>query len=81
MKLMAHTENSQTAENGVRIFVAYVVKESYEKKGLKAPEDFIKLRDDRINRRVEDMKQWGIDNGKYLHTAGRKKKDSLLLNK
>lgn len=59
-------------------FVAYVVKESYEKKGLKAPEDFIKLRDDRINRRVEDMKQWGIDNGKYLHTAGRKKKGQLI---
>lgn len=62
-------------------FVAYVVKESYEKAGLKPPQDFIKLRDDRINRRVEDMKQWGIDNHKYLQTAGKKKKGELIAEK
>lgn len=59
-------------------FVAYVVKESYEQRGQKAPAGLIEMKPGRNNRRVEDMKQWAIDNNKFLRTSDKKNKAKVI---
>ncbi len=52
-------------------FVTYVVKETYKDKGLKAPDGF-------GNHRVEILRQWGIDNDKYLKISDKKDKAKII---
>ena len=54
-------------------FVTYVVKESYKEKGLPAPEGF-------GNHRVENLKQWGINNNKYLSINNKDNKAEIIKN-
>lgn len=54
-------------------FVTYVVKESYKEKGLPVPEGF-------GNHRVENIKQWGINNDKYLSISDKKNKADIIKN-
>jgi hypothetical protein len=52
-------------------FVTYVVKETYKEKGLPLPENF-------GNHRVEMLKQWGIENGKYLSLTDKSDKAQTI---
>lgn len=52
-------------------FVTYVVKESYQQKGRQIPKGFGSWR-------CENLKQWAINNHKFLQTAGRENKASLI---
>lgn len=52
-------------------FVTYIVKDTYQKKGLNVPEGF-------GSHRVEEIKQWGIRNNKYLEVANKPNKGDLI---
>ena len=52
-------------------FVTYIVKETYQNKGLEVPQGF-------GNHRVENLKQWGIDNGKYFSIADKNNRGKLI---
>lgn len=52
-------------------FVSYVVKETYKEKGLKAPQGF-------GNHRVENLKQWGIDNNKFFSIVNKNNRGKLI---
>lgn len=54
-------------------FVTFVVNETYAQKGLKPPAGF-------GNHRVENLKQWGIKNNKYLPIAGKSNKADIIKN-
>jgi hypothetical protein len=64
-KYLGYSENSgqsklfSSSPEWCADFVTYVVKETYKDMGLALPENF-------GNHRVEMLKQWGIENGKYL---------------
>ena len=62
-------------------FVAYIVKETCEQKGLNPPKRLVKLPDGAENRRVEDMKQWGIKNDKYLDLSTKSNKAKIITEK
>ncbi|MBQ8458783.1 CHAP domain-containing protein [bacterium] len=55
-------------------FVTYVVKESYKQRGLNPPKGFGSWR-------CENIKQWAIDNGKFLNTANADDKVELIKSK
>ena len=55
-------------------FVTYVVKETYKEKGLNPPEGF-------GNHRVEMLKQWGIENDKYLSLCDNGNKADTIAKK
>lgn len=52
-------------------FVTYIVKDTYNKKGLKTPDGF-------GSHRVEELKQWGIDNNKFFEIANKPNKGKLI---
>lgn len=54
-------------------FVTYIVNESYKEKGLKAPTGF-------GSHSVENLKQWGIDNNKYLSLTDKNNKAEIISN-
>jgi hypothetical protein len=54
-------------------FVTYVTKETYKEKGLTLPNGF-------GNHRVENLKQWGIDNNKYLSLTDKSNKAETIKN-
>jgi hypothetical protein len=54
-------------------FVTYVVKETYKEKGLDIPAGF-------GNHRVENLRQWGIQNNKYLSLTNKSDKASTIAN-
>ena len=54
-------------------FVSYVVKETYQNKGLTPPAGF-------GNHRVEELKQWGIKNNKYFSLVDKDNKANEIKN-
>ena len=52
-------------------FVSYIVKETYQNKGLEPPKGF-------GNHRVENLKQWGINNNKFFSIADKNNKAQLI---
>lgn len=54
-------------------FVSYVVKETYQNKGLTPPPGF-------GNHRVEQLKQWGIKNNKYYSLVDKENKANEIKN-
>lgn len=55
-------------------FVTYVVKESYKQKGLPVPKGF-------GDHRVENIKQWGINNNKFLNLTKAENKANTIKSK
>lgn len=60
-------------------FIYYVVDETYKQQGKPVPKGLEKeLPIGKENHRVEELKQWGIDNNKYFQTANKKNKGKLI---
>lgn len=52
-------------------FVTYIVKETYNEKGLEVPNGF-------GNHRTEILKQWGIENNKFFNIANKNNRGKLI---
>lgn len=60
-------------------FIYHVIDETYKEQGKPVPKGLEKeLPPGKPNHRVEELKQWGIDNGKFFQTANKKNKGKLI---
>lgn len=60
-------------------FIYHVIDETYKQQGKTVPKGLEKeLPPGKPNHRVEELKQWGIDNGKFFQTANKKNKGKLI---
>lgn len=60
-------------------FIYYVIDETYKSQGKTVPRGLEKeLPAGKPNHRVEELKQWGIDNGKFFQTSNKKNKAKLI---
>ncbi len=60
-------------------FIYYVIDETYKEQGKQVPKGLEKaLPAGQPHHRVEELKQWGIDNGKYFSIANKKNKGKLV---
>ncbi len=60
-------------------FVYHVVDETYKQQGKPVPDGLQKeLPPNRLNHRVEDLKQWAIANGTFFETANKANKGKLI---
>lgn len=63
-------------------FIYHVIDETYKEQGKPVPKGLEKeLPPGKPNHRVEELKQWGIDNGKFFQTANKKNKGKLIAEK
>ena len=60
-------------------FIYHVIDETYKEQGKPVPKGLEKeLPPGKPNHRVEELKQWGIDNGKFFQTANKKNNGKLI---
>lgn len=60
-------------------FIYHVIDETYKEQGKSVPKGLEKeLPPGKPHHRVEELKQWGITNGKYIQTANKKNKGQLI---
>lgn len=60
-------------------FIYHVIDETYTQQGKTVPKGLKKeLPEGRVNHRVEELKQWGIDNNKFFQTANKANKGKLI---
>lgn len=60
-------------------FIYHVIDETYKQQGKSVPKGLEKeLPPGKPHHRVEELKQWGIDNGKFFQTANKKNKGKLI---
>ena len=60
-------------------FIYHVIDETYKQQGKSVPKGLEKeLPPGKPHHRVEELKQWGIDNGKFFQTANKKNKAKLI---
>ena len=60
-------------------FIYHVIDETYKEQGKPVPKGVEKeLPPGKPSHRVEELKQWGIDNGKFFQTANKKNKGKLI---
>ena len=60
-------------------FIYHVIDETYKEQGKPVPKGLEnELPPGKPNHRVEELKQWGIDNGKFFQTANKKNKGKLI---
>lgn len=60
-------------------YIYHVIDETYKQQGKTVPKGLEKeLPPGKPNHRVEELKQWGIDNGKFFQTANKKNKGKLI---
>lgn len=60
-------------------FIYHVIDETYKEQGKPVPKGLEKeLPPGKPHHRVEELKQWGIDNGKFFQTANKKNKGKLI---
>ena len=60
-------------------FIAFIIEETSRQKGIRPPKSLVELPYGEQNRRVEDIKQWGIRHGKFIETVNKSNKAKLWL--
>ncbi|MCM1338620.1 MAG: CHAP domain-containing protein [Muribaculaceae bacterium] len=62
-------------------FIKFVINKTYREKGLTPPTYDLQIEPGMPHLRVENIKQWGINNGTYLPVAGKGNKADIIRNK
>lgn len=61
-------------------FIAFIIEETSRQKGIRPPKSLVELPAGERNRRVEDIKQWGIRHGKFIETVNKSNKAEYISN-
>lgn len=61
-------------------FIAFIIEETSKQKGIRPPKSLVELPAGERNRRVEDIKQWGIRHGKFIETVNKSNKAEFISN-
>lgn len=59
-------------------FIAFIIEETSRQKGIRPPKSLVELPYGEPNRRVEDIKQWGIRHGKFIETVNKSNKAEYI---